>query len=124
MDQEQFANQQQQHSHSARYITAPDYSHSNSTPTNSQAPVQKRGNTPNDDATSLDEVFMPKDDAINSSDGKIEEFDHELEEFKRFCLLTKPLKNRPKITLPLRPNIRSKLTSLILIPISKGKPHN
>ena len=41
MDQEQLANQQQQqHSHSARYITAPDYSHSNSTPTNSQAPVQ------------------------------------------------------------------------------------
>ena len=109
MDQEQLANQQQQqHSHSARYITAPDYSHSNSTPTNSQAPVQKRDNTPNDNATSLDDVFMPKDDAINSSDGEIEEIDRELEEFKRFCLLTKPLENHPKITLPFRPNIRSK----------------
>ena len=88
MDQEQLANQQQQqHSHSARYIAAPDYF----TPTNSQAPLQKRDNTPNDNATSLDNVFMPKDDAINSSDGEIEEIDRELEEFKRFCLLTKPL---------------------------------
>ena len=50
---------------------------------------------------------MPKDDAINSSDGEIEEIDHELEEFKRFCQLTKPLENRPKITQPFRPNIRS-----------------
>ena len=52
---------------------------------------------------------MPKDDAINSSDGEIEEFDHDLEEFKRLCLLTKPLKNSPKITLPFSPNIRSKI---------------
>ena len=37
---------------------------------------------------SLDDVFMPKDDAINSSVGEIEEIDRELEEFKRFCLLT------------------------------------
>ena len=51
---------------------------------------------------------MPKDDAINSSVGKIVEIDRELEEFKRFCLLTKPLENHPKITLPFRPNIRSK----------------
>ena len=68
--------------------------------TNSQAPVQKRDNTPNDNATSLDDVFMPEDDAINSSDGEIEEIDRELEELKRFCLLTKPLENHPNITLP------------------------
>ena len=76
--------------------------------TNSQTPVQKRDNTPNDNATSLDDVFMPKDDAINSSDDEFEEIDRELEEFKKFCLLTKPLENCPKITLPFRPNIRSK----------------
>ena len=75
---------------------------------NSQAPVQKRDTTPNDNATSLDDVFMPEDDAINSSDGEIEEIDHKLEEFKRFCLLTKPLENHPNITLPFRPNIHSK----------------
>ena len=103
-----------------RYITAPDYSHYNSTPTNSQAPVLKRDNTPSDNATSLDDVFMPKDDAINSSDGEIEEIYRELEEFKRFCLLTKPLENRPKITLPFV----HKLTSLILTPTSQGKSHN
>ena len=42
-------------------------------------------------------LFMPKDDAINASDGEMEEIDHELEEFKRFCLMTKPLENRPRL---------------------------
>ena len=41
--------------------------------------------------------FMPKDDAINASDGEMEEIDRELEEFKRFCLMTKPLENRPRL---------------------------
>ena len=40
---------------------------------------------------------MPKDDAINASDGEMEEIDRELEEFKRFCLMTKPLENRPRL---------------------------
>ena len=30
-------------------------------------------------------------DAINASDGEIEEIDRDLEEFKSFCLMTKPL---------------------------------
>ena len=75
------------------------YSHSNSVPTNSQAPAQKRDNTHNNNATSLDDVFMPKDDAINASDGEMDEIDRELEEFKRFCLMTKPLENRPKVVV-------------------------
>ena len=84
--QQQQQQQQQQHSQSTRYNTAPGYSHSNSVPTNSQAPAQKRDNTHNNNVTSLDDVFMPKDDAIHSSDGEMDEIDCELEEFKRFCL--------------------------------------
>ena len=58
-----------------------DYCHSNPVPANSQAPTQKEGNTPNNNASSLCDVFMPKD----ASDGEMDEFDHELEEFKRFA---------------------------------------
>ena len=32
-------------------------------------------------------------------DGEMNEIDRELEEFKRFCLMIKPLKNRPKIAV-------------------------
>ena len=53
----------------------------NPVPANSQAPTQKEGNTPNNNASSLCDVFMPKD----ASDGEMDEFDHELEEFKRFA---------------------------------------
>ena len=42
---------------------------------------------------------MPKDDAINASDGEMDEIDRELEEFKRFCLMTKPLENRPTVVV-------------------------
>ena len=60
---------------------------------------------------------MPKDDAVNvrklwftfevcaftllfqTSDGEMDEIDRELEEFKRFCLMNKPLENRPKVAL-------------------------
>ena len=42
---------------------------------------------------------MPKDDAINASDGEMDEIDCELEEFKRFCLITKPLKKHPKVVV-------------------------
>ena len=38
-------------------------------------------------------------DAINASDGEIEEIDRDLEEFKSFCLMTKPLENRPKVVV-------------------------
>ena len=50
-------------------------------------------------ATSLDDVFMPKDNTVIPEDGEINENDPELEEFKRFCLMIKPLKNRPKVAV-------------------------
>ncbi len=43
----------------------------------------------NNNAYSLDDVFMPKDDAVNASDGEID-CTCELEKLMRFCLLTKP----------------------------------
>ena len=102
MAQEQLANQQQ-HSQSTRYNTAPGYSHSNSVPANSQATAQKMDNTHNNNATSLDDVFMPKDDAINASDSEMDEIDRELEEFKRFCLMTKLLENHLKVLALKKP---------------------
>ena len=46
-----------------------------------------------------DDVFMPKDNTVILEDGEMNEIDHELEEFKRFCLMIKPLKNRPKVAV-------------------------
>ena len=46
-----------------------------------------------------DDVFMPKDYTVILEDGKMNEIDRELEEFKRFCLMIKPLKNRPKVAV-------------------------
>ena len=39
--------------------------------------------------SSLDDVFMPNDDAVNASDGETDEIDRELEEFIRICVMTK-----------------------------------
>ena len=38
---------------------------------------------------------MPKDNTVILEDGEMNEIDRELE-FKRFCLMIKPLKNRPR----------------------------
>ena len=48
-------------------------------------------------ATSQDDVFIPKDNTVILEDGKMNEIDRKLEEFKRFCLMIKPLKNHPKV---------------------------
>ena len=100
MAPEQLANQQQQHSRS-RYNIAPGYSHSFSLPSNSQGTTQGRDNvhTCNAMGTSLDDVFMPKDNTAILEDGEMDEINRELEEFKRFCLMNKPLKNRPKVAV-------------------------
>ena len=42
---------------------------------------------------------MPKDNTVILEDGEMNEIDCELEEFKRFCLMVKPLKNRPKVAV-------------------------
>ena len=46
-----------------------------------------------------DDVFMPKDNKVILEDGGMNEIDRELEEFKRFCLMIKPLQNRPKVAV-------------------------
>ena len=46
-----------------------------------------------------DDLSMPKDNTVILEDGEMNEIDRELEEFKRFCLMIKPLKNRPKIAV-------------------------
>ena len=60
-----------------------------------KASAQKEDNTHNNNA-SLDDVFMSKDDAVNALDGNI---DHELVEFKTFCLMTKPIEICHKVNL-------------------------
>ena len=46
-----------------------------------------------------DDEFIPKDKTVILEDSKMNEIDRELEEFKRFCLMVKPLKNRIQIRL-------------------------
>ena len=46
-----------------------------------------------------DDMFMPKDNTVILEDGEMNEIDLELEEFKRFCLMIKPLKNRSKVAV-------------------------
>ena len=46
-----------------------------------------------------DDVFTPKVNTVILEDGEMNEIDRELEEFKRFCLMLKPLKNHPKIAV-------------------------
>ena len=55
--------------------------------------------TNNSMATSQEDVFMPKDSTVILEDGEMNEVDRELEEFKQFCLMIKPLKNHPKVAV-------------------------
>ena len=57
--------------------------------------------TSNSMATSQDDVFMPKDSTVILEDGEMNEIDRELEEFKQFCLMIKPLKNHPKVAVQM-----------------------
>ena len=41
---------------------------------------------------------MPRDDPVDVSD---EEFDRELENFKRFCFMASPLGNRPRVVVKM-----------------------
>ena len=82
MAQEQLANQQQQHSQSS-----------------SQGTTKRRDDAHTSNATSLDDVFMPKDETVNSDDSEMDEINCELEEFKRFYLINKPLENCPKVAV-------------------------
>lgn len=36
---------------------------------------------------------------LQAEDGEMDETDRELEEFKRFCFMNKPLENRPKVAV-------------------------
>ena len=52
-----------------------------------------------DDAPTLVHVSMPRDDALDSETDKMDVVDQELAEFWQFCLMVKPLQNRPKVHL-------------------------
>ena len=98
MAQEQPANQQQrqQHSQSNRYHTIVHYT---SIPANSQVPTLKRDNGLSN--ITMDDVFMPGDDPVYTSDEEMDEFDRELENFMRFCFMASPLGNRPKVAVKM-----------------------
>ena len=68
-------------------------------PADTQGELHRRRTLQIGSSTSLDDVFLPKDDVVNADDEEVDEIDRELEEFKRFCLMNKPLENRPKITV-------------------------
>ena len=51
------------------------------------------------DTSTLVNVFMPRDDALDTEDDEMDVTDHELEEFKRFCFMRKPLENHQKVTV-------------------------
>ncbi|XP_023213677.1 uncharacterized protein LOC111616502 isoform X1 [Centruroides sculpturatus] len=53
-----------------------------------------------DDATSLDDVFLPKD--IDLENGELDELEKELEAFKRFCFNSKPLARKEKVNVNLK----------------------
>jgi len=56
----------------------------------------------NGDLSCVDEIFMPKPE--NELEGIVDEFDRELEEFKRFCLDTQKPRERRKI--PVNVNLK------------------
>ncbi|XP_013395019.1 protein FAM193A isoform X2 [Lingula anatina] len=47
-------------------------------------------------AATIDEIFMPKQD-LDLDNGDMDEYEKELEEFKRFCLDSKPAETRAKL---------------------------
>ncbi|CAG2109826.1 unnamed protein product [Medioppia subpectinata] len=60
--------------------------------------LRKKNNT--EEALSPDEVFMPKD--IDLDNGELDEFEKELEAFKRFCFNSVPLKVKEKVNVNLK----------------------
>lgn len=59
-----------------------------------------------DDATSPDDVFLPKD--IDLENGELDELEKELEAFKRFCFNSKPLAQKEKVNVNLKDIILKK----------------
>ncbi|KAI0223754.1 hypothetical protein LSAT2_025117 [Lamellibrachia satsuma] len=46
----------------------------------------------------LDEIFLPKEDVEN---GELDEYEREIEEFKRFCLDSTPAEKREKVQVTM-----------------------
>jgi len=65
---------------------------------------KKKNNS--DETLSPDEVFMPKD--IDLDNGELDEFEKELEAFKRFCFNSKPLARKEKVNVNLKDIILKK----------------
>ena len=102
MAQEQPANQQQQQqqSHHSQNNKCNSIAHYTSIPANSQVPTLKWDNGHSNFSMEID-VFMPRDDPVDVSDEEMDEFDRELENFKRFCFTASPLGNRPKVVVKM-----------------------
>ena len=73
--------------------------HYTSIPANSQVPTLKRDNGHSN--ITMDDVFMPRDDPVDTSEEEMDEFDRELENFKRLCFMASPLGNQPKVAVKM-----------------------
>jgi len=58
----------------------------------------KRDNGHSNNVT-MEDVFMPRDDPVDTLDEEIDEINRELEDFKRFCFMAKPLENQPMVAM-------------------------
>ena len=66
---------------------------------------------------------MSRDDPVDTSDEEMDEFDRELENFKRFCFMASPLGNRPKVAVKM--NLRGLTLQQLMHPRPSRIPsHN
>ena len=62
-----------------------------------QGTKQRKENVHTGDTTTLVDVLMPRDDTLYAEDAAMEETDYELEEYKQFCFMNKPLEKYLKV---------------------------
>lgn len=62
---------------------------------------QRKKNKNPDDAASIDDIFLPKDDTELEL-GDLDEFERELETFKRFCANSTPAVKKEKVNFNLK----------------------
>ena len=62
-----------------------------------QGTTQRKENVHTGATTTLVDVLMPRDDTLYAEDAAMEETDYELEEYKQFCFMNKPLEKYLKV---------------------------
>ena len=90
MPQEQLANQQQlqlQQQHSQNHQEATPWKE------------LENAHLYTDDTSTLVDVFVPRDDVLDTEDNETDVTDRELERFKCFCFMNKLQENYPKATV-------------------------